>query len=184
MTEEIKDQVLEGEQTVVEEPQAPSIEDLQKQIATLTAERDHLKDAISASNSDASKRKKEAQEWKEKYTSTLDEQARKELADKEEKERINAELSEYKQRERLASYKSKLMSAGYDDATAQTMASTLPEGIGDDFFESQKQFLEARTQAIQKQFINSQPSLSVGMPPSNNTETEQNSQMRKWFGLK
>lgn len=180
MTEEIKDTQME-EQTA--EVETPSVEDLQKQIASLTAERDHLKDAISASNSDASKRKKEALEWKDKYTATLDEQARKEFEAKEEKDRLNAELTEYKQRERLASYKSKLMSAGYDDATAQTMASTLPEGIGDDFFESQKAFLQAKTEAIQKQFINSQPSLSVGMPPSNNMESDQDSQMRKWFGL-
>lgn len=181
MTEEIKDTQME-EQTVDEAQ--PSIEDLQKQIATLTAERDHLKDAISASNSDASKRKKEAQEWKDKYTATLDEQAKKEFEAKEESDRLNAELTEYKQKERIANYKSKLMSAGYDDATASTMASTLPEGIGDDFFESQKAFLEAKTQAIQKQFINSQPNLSVGMPPSNNSENGSNEQMRKWFGLK
>ena len=40
------------------------------------------------------------------------------------------------------------MSVGYDDATASTMASSLPEGISEDFFAQQKSFLEAKEQEI------------------------------------
>ena len=38
-----------------------------------------LKKAISASNADASKRKKEAEDWQGKYKATLDEQAKAKL---------------------------------------------------------------------------------------------------------
>ena len=167
------------------ETQEPSIEDLQAQVLQLTAERDHLKQTVSASNADASKRKKEALEWQEKYKSTLDEQKRKEFEAEETQKQMASELASYKERERISSYTSKLMAAGYDENTATTMANSLPDGIEDSFFESQKAFIEATKQAIKTQTINSQPGLSAGMPPSTtpDTESKEDADMRRWFGL-
>ena len=180
MAENEMNEVVEETTEVTE----PTVAELQAQIQELMAEKDKLKQAISSSNSDASKRKKEAQEWQEKYKSTLDEQKRKEFEAEETMKQMSSELASFKERERISSYKSKLMSAGYDDATASTMASALPEGIEDSFFESQKSFIEATKQAIKEQTINSQPNLSTGMPPSaTSAEKTEDEKLREWFGL-
>lgn len=176
---------MNGVVTETTQTEKPTYAELEAQIEALTKEKENLKQAISASNSDASKRKKEAQEWQEKYKSTLDEQKRKEFEAEETMKQITGELASYKERERISTYKSKLMSVGYDENTAGTMATALPEGVDDSFFESQKSFLEAKTQEIKTQTINSQPSLSTGMPPSTppNAESSEDTKLRGWFGL-
>lgn len=168
------------------EKATPSVEELQAQIAQLEAERDKLKQTVSASNSDASKRKKEAQEWQEKYKSTLDEQQRKALEAKEANEQLLARLTELETKERVSTYKSKLMSAGYDEATAGTMASSLPEGISDTFFETQKAFLENVKQTAKTEALNAQPGLSAGMPLTQTAEAKdiEAEKIRRWMGLK
>ena len=177
--------MAENENIVTEEvtEEVPTIEELQAQIQALTDEKEKLKQAISASNSDASRRKKEAQEWQDKYKSTLDEQKRKEFEAEEQRKRLDEELANYKVKERISTYKSKLMSAGFDEATAESMATSLPDGVEDTFFESQKAFIEATKQTVKTQLINSQPDLSVGMPPSTNESNKENDDLRRWFGL-
>jgi len=161
------------------QPQAktPTIEELQAEIK-------HLKDAISVSNGDAAKKKREAEEWQGKYKATLDEQKRKEFEAEEALKQLKAENAEFKQRERIANYTTKLVAAGYDPATASIMAAGLPEGIKDEFFDSQKAFLENKTKEIRTQTINSQPGLPVGAPLSSaDAAASQMAADRKLFGL-
>lgn len=168
-----------------EAPKTPTIEELQAQLAAAEAENGKLKKAMDAACSDAAKQKKEAAKWQEQYKATLDEQQRKALDNEEATKTLMAQLSEYKAKERVASYKSKLMSVGYDDTTASTMATALPEGVDDSFFEAQRTFLENTKQAVKTQALNAQPNLSVGVPPTGNGgESPEDAQMRKWFGLK
>ena len=76
------------------------------------------------------------------------------------------------------------MSAGFDETTADSMAASLPEGVSDTFFESQKAFIEATKQTVKTQLINSQPGLSVGVPPSaTDNSKKEDDDMRRWFGL-
>lgn len=168
-----------------ETPKPPTVEELTAKLAALEAEKDKLKKAMDAACSDAAKQKKEAAKWQEQFKATLDEQKRKEFEAEESNKQILAQLAEYKNRERISSYKAKLMSAGYDDSTASTMATALPDGIEDSFFESQRTFLEATKQAIKTQSLNSQPGLSTGMPPATTPESKsrEDAQLRKWFGL-
>lgn len=169
-----------------EAPNAPSVEELQAKLIAVEAEKEKLKKAMDAACSDAAKQKKEAAKWQDQYKATLDEQKRKEFDTEEATKALMAQLSEYKSKERVASYKAKLMSAGYDDPTASTMATALPEGVEDSFFEAQRAFLEQTKQAIKTQTLNAQPSLSVGTPPSTQkdaTSTEDDN-LRRWIGLK
>jgi hypothetical protein len=169
-----------------ETAKAPSVEELQAKLIAVEAEKEKLKKAMDAACSDAAKQKKEAAKWQEQFKATLDEQKRKEFDTEEATKALMAQLSEYKTKERVANYKAKLMSAGYDDSTANTMATALPEGIDDTFFEAQKTFLENTKQAIKTQTLNAQPSLSVGTPPSTQkdaTSTEDDN-LRRWIGLK
>ena len=172
--------------TEKEAPKTPTVEELQAQLAAMEAENGKLKKAMDAACSDAAKQKKEAAKWQDQYKATLDEQKRKEFDTEEATKALMAQLSEYKSKERVASYKAKLMSAGYDDPTASTMATALPEGVEDSFFEAQRAFLEQTKQAIKTQTLNAQPSLSVGTPPSTQkdaTSTEDDN-LRRWIGLK
>lgn len=176
MAEEVK-----GVQPEAQPEQAPKLEELQKQIEALMTERDNLKKAISASNSDAAKKKKEAEEWANKYKSTLSEQERKDMESKAAFESVQAELATYKDKERVASYTAKLMEAGMDAATASQMAAGLPPGVDDSFFVAQKAFNDGIKQTVKTQVLNSQPSLSSGMPLQTDN---QDKDLRRWIGLK
>lgn len=170
------------ETTPTEAPAVPTIEELQKQISELQSEKDKLKKAMDAACSDAAKFKKDANNWQEQFKSTLDEQKRKEFESEEAHKQLLAQLSEYKTKERIATYKSKLMTAGFDEATASTMSTALPDGVEDSFFEAQKMFLDFQKQNIKTQTLNSQPSLSVGIPPTAQSDPEADN-LRRWMGL-
>ena len=166
-------------------PKTPTLEELQAKIVAMEAEKEKLKKAMDAACSDAAKQKKEAAKWQDQYKATLDEQKRKEFETEEANKALLAQLNEFKAKERVASYKAKLMTAGYDESTANTMATALPEGIEDTFFEAQKAFLESTKQSIKTQTLNSQPNLSVGTPPSSSNEAQSSEDMtlRRWIGL-
>lgn len=173
-----------SEQTATVEATTPTIEELQKKIAELESEKGKLKKAMDAACSDAAKFKKDANSWQEQFKSTLDEQKRKEFEAEEKMKQILAENAEYKTKERISSYKAKLMSAGYDEATASTMSTALPDGVEDSFFEAQKVFLDQTKLNIKTQTLNSQPNLSVGVPPTATQSDPEIDNYRKWMGLK
>lgn len=152
------DEVKKETQTP-EAPKEPTLDELKAEIA-------NLKKAISASNADASKRKKEAEEWQGKYKATLDEQTKQKLEAEQASKAIAEELAAYKAKERVASYTAKLMASGFDSKSAADMASVLPESVPDSFFDSQKAFVEALKQEQKTQKINSQPTLPAGTAPT------------------
>ena len=149
---------------VKEEVKTPTLEDLQKQIEELKAQNELLKkdgEKLKAAQSNASA---DASEWKKKYHSTLDEATRKEAERVEAEQAMRDELNALKAEKRISIYTARLMEVGYDAQTAANMAANLPEGISDDFFATQKQFLETQKQLAQTNAINNQPKLSVGEP--------------------
>ena len=164
----------------------PTVEELQAKLTALESEKEKLKKAMDAACSDAAKQKKEAAKWQDQYKATLDEQKRKEFETEESNRQLLAQLAEYKTKERIASYMSKLMSAGYDDATATAMATALPEGVEDSFFEAQKAFLENTKQTVKTQTLNAQPGLSVGVPLTTpaDAKSAEDDNLRRWMGLK
>ena len=166
---------------VKEEVKTPTLEDLQKQIADLTesvkakdAEIEKLKASVTNASADASS-------WKQKFRSTQDEATRKEAERAELDEAIKAELTALKTEKRISVYTAKLMESGYDAQTAASMAMNLPEGISDDFFVQQKNFLESQKQLAKTEALNNQPSLSVGVPPT--SPNKEDMDLRKWMGL-
>ena len=171
--------VAQGEQP--KEEKTPSVEELQAQLAALQSELDSVKQTSSQAITKASG---DAAEWKRKYRETLDEATRKEQERTEREEIIARELAEYKAKDRISTYTTKLVEAGYDLETAKVMATDLPEGVTDAFFASQKDFLEKHSQAVKSQMLNSQPGPSVGMPPTTkDVSSEADAKLRKWMGL-
>ena len=168
-----------AEEKSIEEQLKEALEKV-KELTDLTAKQ---KAAIDNASADASKHKKEANDWQEKYKATLSEQEKAQLEAKQREETMLTELNSLKAEKRVSTYKAKLMEAGYDAETADKMAVSLPEGVGDEFFASQKTFLEAKTQEIKTKSLNEQPDLTNGDSPANkNAETD--AKMRAWFGLK
>lgn len=160
------------------------LKEAQEKIKSLEELINKQKSAIDNACADASKHKKDALDWQEKYKATLSETEKAQLEAKQREEQMLSELNGLKAEKRVASYKSKLMEAGYDADTADKMAVALPEGVTDEFFNSQKTFLEAKTQAIKTQTLNSQPGLSNGnTPTSQDAEDAETAKLRRWMGI-
>ena len=159
------------------------LEDLLKQVEELTSQNAAMKADYDKVNAELEKSKKavtkateEAAGYKRQLRDTQDEETRKAAEKAEEEARkeaerleelrtIKAEVAALRTEKRIASYTSKLMASGYDAQTAAKMATNLPDGISDDFFTSQKSFIENTRQAAKADALNSQPGLSAGSPP-------------------
>lgn len=142
-----------------------------------------LKAALSRANSDAA-------DWKRKYVASLDEAKKKELeaaeaaeADAKQRQAEREELEALKAYKRTNIYKERLLDAGYDLETASLMANSLPEGVGEEYFTAQKTFLQNQRKEADKAKLNSQPGLSVGMPPNGTAKSEEDAKYDRWFGL-
>ena len=139
-------------------------------------EKTRLKAAISKANS-------EAAEWKRKYTATLDEAKRKEMEAAEARKAELEELETLRKDKRISTYKARLMDAGIDGATADLMATVLPDGVSDDYFTALKTFNANQRKAADVAALNNQPGLSVGLPPAMGGKSEFDKQLDKIFGL-
>lgn len=168
---------MTNEVTVDENIKEVDVKELETTILSLKAEIEKLKQANSNASSDAA-------DWKRKYRETLDEAERKKQETEEALSNMQTQLEAYKTNERKASYTSKLIEAGFDTETAKSMAEALPDGVGDEFFASQKSFLESQKLKVKQESLNSQPSLTQGLPMSGKTaEQLEEDKMRRWMGL-
>lgn len=141
------------------------------------AEVEKLKKALSKANS-------EAAENKRKYLATLDEAQRAEAERAEKEAAREARIEELEAKERFSSYKSRLMDAGFDAATAEVMANALPKGVKDEYFIAVKTYNGNQAQALKIASLDNQPGLSVGMPPTSaDAKKAEENKRRERFGL-
>lgn len=135
-----------------------------------------LKAALSKANS-------EAADWKRQLREKQTEQER-EAAERAEREKAReARIAELEAKERISTYKDKLLDATIDPASADIMAKALPEGVSDDYFATLKSVLSNQRKAIEASALDKQPGLSVGMPPTGVQKTEEDIKLDKIFGL-
>lgn len=142
-----------------EEVTIKSTQDLENEIAA-------LKDMLAKQKLATDNASKDASEWKKKYRDTQSDQERQASEIAERQAQMEAQLKDYQARERISNYQAQLVGVGYDVETAKIMAEALPEGIGTEFFETQKQFLANKTQEITAQAMKNQPPLASGKPIS------------------
>ena len=135
-----------------------------------------LKVALSKANS-------EAAEWKRQLREKQTEQERKDAERLEHEQQREARIAELEAKERISGYKDKLLDAGIDPVSADLMAKALPDGVSDDYFTTLKTFNANQHQAIETAKLNQQPGLSVGMPPTGATKSEEDIKLDKIFGL-
>lgn len=172
--EEIKNEIPQTE--VPAEPKQPEI-DYKAEYERLMRDNDKLKRAQSNASADVSRLKKELE-------SRMSEEELAKTKRDEELAALRSENAQYKERERISTYKARLMESGYDSTAADKLAKFLPEGVTDEFFESQKAFLEETKSKYRAEALNAQPKPSVGTIPTAQTAAEsEQAKLRKLFGL-
>lgn len=139
--------------------QTPPEVDYKAEYEKLLADQKRLKDATDKACNEAANFKKQLREKQTEEERAAAERAEHDAA-------IQAELEKYRTESRVNSYTSKLIASGYDAETAKTMAEKLPSGIGDEFFATQKAFLEGQRKTIEAELLNKQPGITPGGTPS------------------
>lgn len=173
--DEMKD---ETPKTAEPEKTTKSVAELEAEIARLKSENEKQRAAISNASSQAASYKREL---REKQT-----EAEREAAERAEHEaQREARIAELEAKDRVNTYRDKLIAAGFDNDTAILMAQALPAGVSDDYFTAVKAHNDIQRQAIETATLKNQPGLSVGMPPTAaDAQKEEMNRLRKSFGLK
>lgn len=177
MSEELKDAVVADTATKPEAPTPSTNKSAEDELKELKAQLQKANALISKANS-------EAASWKKQYTATLDEQKQKEMDAAEKRKAELEELETLRSERRIDHYTKKFMESGYDVKTADAMARKLPPGVDDEFFATNKTFMESQRQTYLTDALKSQPGLSVGMPPTvADAQRDEMNRLRKAFGL-
>ena len=158
--EEVKEAVVEELTGVLPteevKPEEPDYKALYEQTK---AENERLRSSNTKASADVSRYKKELSQVLSK-----EELARRDR--EEEDARIREELKGYKDRERIRNYSDKYREAGYSAESANKMAELLPEGVGDEYFESLKASYNETLARLKAEALNNQPKPTNGTPPT------------------
>lgn len=105
----------------------------------------------------------------------------------EREEKWNALINEnatLKREKYTGEYTTRYMGMGYPADVARALADTLPEGLPDSFFESQKSFLDSTIQNTKAQLLSQQPQPTQGSPlTSTQAEDLEMEKYRMYAGL-
>ena len=135
--------------------------------------------------------KKEVFDKKAKEASDLSKQLRAGMTEKDqiaaEKEdlinALTAERDALRKEKTISSFKAEYLSLGYDEELASATALAMAEGDMGTVFANQKAFMATHKKQMEKELLNRQPDLSVGMPPENQKrEDAELAKLRKSFG--
>lgn len=152
----------------------PDYEALYKE---LVKEKDKLKTSFDTTSSDLARVKRELSEHRTKEEN--------DKAEREESDRkLREELEALRNERRLTMYVNQLLGVGMDSVTAKALAETLPDNVPDNFFDGIKKFIADSSARIRAEALNSQPSMTTGMPASAaDANAEADKALRKAFGL-
>lgn len=174
----MEDKAAEAVKTAEVTPEEPDYKALYEQEK---AERENLKRSFDKASS-------ETAEYKRKLSERLTKEEADKLAQEEREKAIAEMLAEREQlllEKRVAHYTTMMVSAGIPSETAGELATELPEGISDQFFDGIKKFIEDATANIRAELLKEQPKLTPGMPlGSSDVEKTKNDALRKAFGFK
>lgn len=151
---------IEGYSEMTAEEKISALENFEFELPKAPAdsgEMSKLRSLLSKANS-------EAKSYKDQLREKMSEQERLEAERAENERAMREELDTYKAKDRISNYTKKLANAGYDIETASAMANGLPDGIPDNFFEQQRQFLENQKKVVETSALNKQLNLTPGSP--------------------
>lgn len=160
------------------------VTELQQKIAEYEAQVKNLKSTLSERNSEAASRKREAEEWKTKYESTMDEQQLAEAKRKEAEEATLKELAELKRDNSINKYKAKYLSMGYTEELAQSSAEARVDGNDDVLFKNESMFIQLNNENLKSELLKAQPSITSGKPlGTEEAQKIRDEKLRKYAGL-
>ena len=172
------------EDVVVEKTAEEKLAELEAKLAEAEAQNKNLKATLSEKNSENATKKREIEEWKNKYNSTLDEAQQAELKRKEIEEERNRRLEELERKAMVSDYKAMYLSLGYSDELAQKSAEAKYDKNDDVLFANQKTFLEEKEKTIRAEILKEQPSITKGSPlKAQDLDKAAEAKLRKYFGL-
>lgn len=172
------------EDVVVEKTAEEKLAELEAKLAEAEAQNKNLKATLSEKNSENATKKREIEEWKNKYNSTLDEAQQAELKRKEIEEERNRRLEELERKAMVSDYKAMYLSLGYSDELAQQSAEAKYDKNDDVLFANQKAFLEEKEKTIRAEILKEQPSITKGSPlQAQDLDKAAEAKLRKYFGL-
>lgn len=158
--------------------------DLKAQLAEMEKQVKNLKATLSERNSEAASRKREAEDWKKKFESTLDEQAQAELKRKEAEEATARELAELKRDNNINKYKAKYMAMGYTEELAQSSAEARADGNDELLFNNEAKFAQMVNEATKAELLKTQPTITPGKPLTNEAvQKAELADMMKWANV-
>ena len=123
------------------------------------AENDRLRASNTKASADVSKFKKQLSEVLSK-----EELAKREA--EEEQARKDELLKQYIERDRIRTYSDKYQGAGFSKEYADKMASLLPEGVADEYFDNLKASNADTMARLKAEALNNQPKPTNGTPPT------------------
>ena len=177
MMKKIDTTKIEGYESMSAEEKIAALESYEVDDASDNTEIEKYKKLLTKANT-------EAADYKRKLNEKLSEQERAEAERAEAEKATQEELKQLRAEKRVSVYTTKLVEAGYDTATAKTMANSLPEGLGEDYFTSQKTFLENKTKEIEANALKKQPPLTGGKPvDAQDVKSAEDAKLDKYFGL-
>ena len=154
------------------QPAAPNVDDLQKQIETLTAAMNKQRKALDAAAADAA-------EWKRQFRATQDEATRLKAEQDEAFNAIKAENAALKRDKAIERRTNKYLSMGYSDELAKASAEAWADGDEEKVLDYQKQFNEQFETKIKTSLLAQQPAVTPGMTPPGNAESPELAAFRK-----
>jgi len=148
-------------------------------------ELEKLKSAMSKANSENAAKKREIEEWKDKWKAGLDEAKRAQVEREEHDKAVEDELRTLRRDKTVSSYVAQCLSLGYDKDLALRAAEAMADNDAAAIMACQQEFLEAKQKEFEATALNRQPTLSHGAPPTAQAaEAEAYNKMRVAWGLK
>ena len=123
------------------------------------AENERLRSSNTKASADVSKYKKQLSEVLSK-----EELARREA--EEEQQKKDELLRQYIERDRIRTYSDKYQGAGFSKEYADKMASLLPEGVADEYFDNLRASNADNLARLKAEALNNQPKPTTGTPPT------------------
>lgn len=154
--------------------------ELQQKIAEYEAQVKNLKSTLSERNSEAAQHRREAEEWKSKFESTMSEQELAESQRKAQEEATLKELAELKRDNSINKYKAKYLSMGYSEELAQSSAEARVDGNDDVLFANESAFIKQVNENTKAEMLKGQPGIKTGEPPKVDEKTAQFNEMMKY----
>jgi tellurite resistance protein len=137
---------------------------LEARIKELEAENGKLRQANTNASADASKHKKAAEEWREKYQSKLSEEDKAKEQQDEATAAMQKELEELRNERNIAKYTGALVAQdiGMDSETAKSVAEALNAGEIDKVFDGIRKFITTHDKTLRENSLRNNQTLLGG----------------------